>query len=128
MPLIKSAPEDGPSRSPIKRTIANSLLLGLLYVLLDIVLPIIVPDHVAKSVLIFIGSVLLVGIVLMALGTITKNRWGINTKPVNCPACGFPMPRTRQPKSLSQALWGDGICDKCGCEMDKWGRLITPTR
>ncbi len=87
------------------------------------------PGQVAKRVLIVMGPILLLGILLIALGTITKDRWGINTKPVNCPACGFPTPRgVRQPKSLGQALWGGWTCEKCGCEMDKWGRVITLMR
>jgi hypothetical protein len=126
--LIQSAPEDHGlfSRIPVKRT---SILLGfVLFVLLDIVLPVIIPDHGGKVILLVMASVLLLGVLLVAFGTITKNRWGINAKPVNCPACGFPIPRVRQPKSLRQALWGGGTCEKCGCEMDKWGRLITLSR
>ena len=37
-------------------------------------------------------------------------------------------PKVRRPESLKQALWGGGTCMKCGCEMDKWGRLITLAR
>jgi len=67
-------------------------------------------------------SVLLIGLLLVGIGTVTKNRWGINLDRVNCPDCGALMPQVRQPKSLGQALWGGGTCEKCGCEMDKWGR------
>lgn len=128
MPLIPSAVEDySPSSrtvSPMKGSIAKGILLGFpLCVLLDIVLGIIIPDHLMKVVLFVMASVLLLGIPLVVFGTVTRNRWGINTKPVNCPACGTPMPQVRQPKSLRQALWGGGRCGKCGCEMDKWGRL-----
>ena len=110
----------------MKGTMAKGILLGFpLCVLLDIVLGIIVPDPVIQVVLVFIVPVLLIGILLVAFGTVTKNRWGINTKLVNCPACGCPMPQVRQPKSIKQTLWGGGTCGKCGCEMDKWGRLTT---
>ena len=127
LPLIQPTPEDtGPCRSPVNR---KSLLLGvLLYVLFDIVLPVTIPHHGAKVILLVMALVLLLGILLVAFGTITRNRWGINAKPVNCPACAAPIPRVRQPKSLKQTVWGGGTCEKCGCEMDKWGRLIALAR
>jgi len=73
-------------------------------------------------------SVLALGMVLVVFGTVTRNRWGINMEQVNCPQCSQPMPRIRRPKSLSQTLWGGGTCEHCGCEVDKWGRDITPPR
>lgn len=125
--LIQPAPEDcgplSPAMSPIKR---KAFLLGFpLSVLLDIVLGIITSNHVIRIILVFIVPVFLVGIPLVAFGTVTKNRWGINTKPLNCPSCGYRMPQVRQPRSIRQALWGGGTCGRCGCEMDKWGRLST---
>ena len=128
LPLIQSPPEDHGlfSRSPVKR--ASILLGAVLFVLFDIVSPVVIPVHGGKIILLVMASVLLLGIPLVAFGTIAKNRWGINAKSVNCPACGFPLPRVRQPKSLRQALWGCGTCENCGCEMDKWGRLITLAR
>jgi hypothetical protein len=75
-------------------------------------------------IFIVVASLSFLGILLEAIGTITKNRWGINSEPVNCPACGSLMPQVRQPKSLEQRLWGGGTCGKCGCEMDKWGRRL----
>jgi|ERR1035441_2089071 hypothetical protein len=133
MPLIQLASEDysPPSRdmSPAKGTIARSILLGFpLCVLLDIVLGILIPDHVMNVVLVVMTSILFFGSLLVAFGTVTRNRWGINTKPVNCPTCGAAMPRLRRPKSLTQALWAGGTCGKCGCEMDKWGRFTTLKR
>ena len=108
---------------------AKAILLSIaLGALLDIVIDIIVPDSVMNVILVVTVSVLLVGILLVAFGTVTKNQWGINLEPVNCPACGSPMQHVRQPKSFRQALWGGGTCGKCGCQMDKWGRLTTPTR
>jgi hypothetical protein len=108
---------------------AKAILLSIaLGALLDVVIDIIVPDSVMNVIFVVTVSALLVGILLVAFGTVTKNQWGMNLESVNCPACGSPMPQVRQPKSLKQALWGGGTCGKCGCQMDKWGRLATPTR
>jgi hypothetical protein len=108
---------------------AKSILLSIaLGALLDIVIDIVVPNRVMNLLFIVTVSVLLVGILLVAFGTVTKNQWGINVEPVTCPACGSPMPQVRQPKSLRQTLWGGGTCRNGGCEMDKWVRLTTPTR
>jgi hypothetical protein len=133
LPLIRPTVEDYSSLSrtmrPTRSTVVKSFLLGFpLSVVLDIVLGIIIPDHLIRLVLVFIVPVLLVGILLVAFGTVGKNQWGINTKPVNCPACGCPTPQVRQPKSIRQALWGGWRCEKCGCEMDKWGRLTSLAR
>ena len=70
--------------------------------------------------------VLLVLGILVIHGTITKNRWGINFKRVICPGCKEVMPRIRKPASGNQAMWGGMTCPKCGTEMDKWGRKISP--
>jgi hypothetical protein len=134
LPLIRPTLDDYSfppcTTRPTRSTIVESILVGFpLSVALDIVPGIIIiPDHVIHVVLVFIVPVLLVVILLVAFGTVTKNRWGINTKLVNCPACGCPMPQVRQPKSIRQALWGGGTCGKCGCEMDKWGHLTTLAR
>ena len=98
------------------------------FVLLDFLISVLIPDRAMNVIFVVVASLVLLGILLVAIGTLTKNRWGINLESVNCPACGSPMPRIRQPKSLRQALWGGGTCPKCGCEMDKWGRLIMQTR
>ena len=131
LPLIRPTVEDysSPSMRPTRSTFVKSFLLGFpVSVVLDIVLGIIIPDHVIRLVLVFIVPVLLVGILLAAFGEVGKNQWGINTKPINCLACGCPMPQVRQPRSIRQALWGGWRCEKCGCEMDKWGRLISLAR
>ena len=94
------------------------------FVVLDILISVLIPDRVMNVILVVVASLVLLGILLVAIGTITKNRWGINSEPVNCPACGSPMPRVRQPKSLTERLWGGGTCGKCGCEMDKWGQRL----
>jgi hypothetical protein len=108
---------------------AKAILVTIVVgVLLDILIDAMIPDRVMNVVFIVVASVVLLGILLVAVGTVRKNRWGINLEPVNCPACGSPMPQARQPKSRRQALWGVWTCAKCACEIDKWGRLITPTR
>jgi len=132
LPLIRPTLEDYSSPRivrPTRGTVIKSILLGFpLSALLDILLGIIIPDHVIRLALIFIVPFLLVGGLLVAFGTVKKNQWGISTKPVNCPACGCPVPKVRQPKSVKQALWGGWTCEKCGCEMDKWGRLTSLAR
>jgi hypothetical protein len=74
-----------------------------------------------------ISIAILVLLALVIHGSIVKNRWGINLKPVACPSCGTMMPRTRMPSSSRQAIWGGFTCPKCGCEMDKWGRRLSAT-
>jgi len=76
------------------------------------------------TMLIVVLSLLGVGSVLVIFGTVTKNRWGINLEQVNCPRCKQARPQVRIPATTSQALWGGGTCQRCGCEMDKWGREI----
>jgi hypothetical protein len=98
------------------------------FVVLDILISVLIPDRVMNVIFIVVVSLVLLGILLVAIDAVTKNRWGMNLESVNCPACGSSMPQVRQPKSLRQALWGGWTCAMCGCEMDKWGRLITRTR
>lgn len=93
--------------------------------MLDFLIDLLIPDRVMKLVFVVTMALLLLGILLIVFGTITKNGWGINLEAVNCPACGSPMPRRRQAKTLNQKLWGGWTCEKCGCEMDKWGRMTT---
>ena len=96
-------------------------------VLLDFLIDATIPDRVMNVVFVVVASVVLLGILGVSVGTVRRNRWGINFEAVNCPACGSPMPQVRQPKSRRQALWGGWTCAKCGCEVDKWGRLTTRT-
>ena len=95
------------------KTILLTIAVG---VLLDILIDVLIPDHVMNLVFLVTMSVLLLGVLLVAFGTVTKNRWGINLEPVKCPACGSPMPKVRRPESMKQALWGGGTCGKCRCE------------
>lgn len=50
-------------------------------------------------------------------------KWGINARPLSCPRCGSAASAVRIPKSTRQALWGGFTCG-CGCEVDKWGKVI----
>ncbi len=93
---------------------AKAILVTIVVgVLLDILIDAMIPDRVMNAVFIVVASVVLLGILLVAVGTVRKNSWGINLEPVNYPACGSPMPQVRQPKSRSQALWGGWTCAKC---------------
>ena len=70
--------------------------------------------------------ILAVGGALVAYGTATKNRWGINLASVSCPRCKTPLPRLHEPRSIHQELWGGWTCPSCGAGVDKWGREIAP--
>ena len=65
--------------------------------------------------------------VLVLRGTLLKNKWGINLSRLQCPRCSADAAFLRKPKSFQQMLWGGFTCSSCGCEMDKWGRDITPS-
>lgn len=71
--------------------------------------------------LIVIGLMVFVFFIL----SVTKTKWGINLWPLVCPDCGDkPSSQFRVPANEEQALWGGRTCDRCECEMDKWGRKI----
>jgi len=98
---------------------------ALLWIVLYIALSLLFPNvNVSNRMFAVICVVLVIGAVLVVGGTIRKNRWGINLEQVDCPRCKQPMPQVRKPASVSQALWGGGTCQQCGCEVDKWGREI----
>ena len=84
-----------------------------------------VPGKVMNAIYLVMAWALLIGILLVVYGTLVKNRWGVNLKPVICPCCNRTMPKVRAPKSLRETLWGGATCMNCGCEMDKWGRQMT---
>ena len=75
-------------------------------------------------VLAVVFGLLFTGAILVAVGTVTRNRWGINLTSMPCPSCKVPMPQLRKPQSLKQALWGGDTCEQCGTESDKWGREV----
>ena len=56
-----------------------------------------------------------------------SGRWGISFRGRPCPTCGTPLPLIRRPQNERQRLWGGSTCQKCGTEVDKWGRIIDPT-
>ena len=117
-PLISTAKtEIGPSRTS-KFSLWRWAVLFLVIVAIPLPLP------YAVRILTVLLPILAVGLVLVIYGTVRKNTWGVNLKPVNCPRCNLPMPQRRKPKSVSQAMWGGWTCEQCGCEVDKWGRQI----
>jgi len=79
-----------------------------------------------KTQLFVLFSVLSVGGLVVAYGTIAKNKWGINFSAVSCPRCCAPLPTQRHPRSRRQKLWGGWTCSACGTEVDKWGREHLP--
>jgi hypothetical protein len=102
------------------------LVLSLmLFAVFDELFGLLIPDRVLNVAFAVLATGMLIGLVLVAYGTITRNRWGINFEQINCPQCHVPVPRVRKPKSRHEMLWGGWTCDKCGCEMDKWGNPIT---
>lgn len=107
-----------------KRGVGLVLSLAL-FAVLDELLGLLIPDKVVNVAFAVVGTGMLIGLMLVVYGTFARNRWGVNFEQVNCPRCHAPVPRLRKPKSRREMLWGGGICDKCGCEMDKWGNPIT---
>jgi hypothetical protein len=94
------------------------------WVLLFVVAATSLPIPNSGRVLAIVFSLLGVELVLVIYGTIRKNRWGINLEAVSCPRCKQIMPHVRAPRSMSETMWGGGTCERCGCEMDEWGREI----
>jgi hypothetical protein len=74
--------------------------------------------------LLLCGLVLMTAAAFVIHGTVTKNRFGVNLSPSECPRCHTVMPSVRAPQSWRQALWGGWSCPHCGCQVDKWGREI----
>jgi hypothetical protein len=66
--------------------------------------------------------ILSVGCFLVIVGTLRKNKWGVNTARLTCPQCGNAPGHLRLPKTVGQFLWGGVTCNRCGIEVDKWGR------
>ncbi len=52
-----------------------------------------------------------------------NSKLGININAINCPVCGEKQPQIRKPKGLYEFLWGGNTCKKCGCKMDKFGKV-----
>jgi hypothetical protein len=52
----------------------------------------------------------------------TKGRFGINLSRPNCPRCATPMPLIRKPASKEEMMWGGWTCQKCGAQLDKYGK------
>lgn len=79
---------------------------------------------VHMKVLLALVAIFGVGIVLVIYGTLARNRWGINLEGVVCPGCNTHVPIVRVPHSIREALWGGGVCPRCGMRVDKWGRQV----
>ncbi len=73
--------------------------------------------------LLVITLIIIAGVLILYFGIKKKNRFGINISPPQCPECGQQAPSIRKPKNLGQVLWGGFTCNKCGAEIDKWGKL-----
>jgi hypothetical protein len=66
-------------------------------------------------------------IFLIIRGSIHKTRWGINFGwSGECPACHNHRSFFRIPQNSRQCLWGGGTCNRCGLEVDKWNRPLSP--
>jgi len=63
---------------------------------------------------------------LIAYGTVVRNRFGANFSPITCPSCNTTLPSRRTPQNMRQFWWGGGYCPNCGAEVDKWGRMLSP--
>jgi hypothetical protein len=44
-------------------------------------------------------------------------------KPVVCEKCGALQPKFRNPKNVSQLLWGGYTCSGCGSELSARGKV-----
>jgi hypothetical protein len=88
----------------------NATNQALTFVVLDILISLLIPDRVMNVIFIVVASLVFLGILLVAIGTASKNGWGMNLESVNCSACGSPLPQVRQSKSFRQSLWGGWTC------------------
>jgi hypothetical protein len=80
---------------------------------------------VLSIVLVVMGLIVALMLTMIVLGTIRKQgRFGVNTELPDCPNCGEQVPLTRKPTSFRQAMWGGWTCEKCGTEMNKWGKQV----
>lgn len=74
-----------------------------------------------ESTLTLLGLTLAGGL-LVAIGTIKQNRWGISRSQKVCPRCGTARALGQSPRSLGEVLWGGWTCRNCNQPLDKWGR------
>ncbi len=104
-------------------------------------------EDIVLSILAISLVVFLIGVGLVYRDTKRGyGKWGLNIKPrsewpklffkwkttfedlaveVDCPKCGFSLPRKRKPSSIHQALWGGWTCSNCHAAVDKWGKEVT---
>ena len=82
-------------------------------------------DQQTSSFALFICLLIFISLLLFLKRASKKqSKWGINTKPVNCPECESELPYIRKPKNMRQLLWGGATCESCEVEVDKWGKKI----
>jgi len=83
---------------------------------------------VAIGLAVLVFGLLALGAFLVIRDTVRgRGNWGIPGRmPTACPECGEPLPMVRVPTSFRQAMWGGWTCTYCGCEIDKWGKVIAP--
>ena len=72
----------------------------------------------------FACLILVVGITTVFAASRRRGRWGINFVRVQCPSCGHPLPKSRQPATARQTLWGGWTCSICLSEVNKWGKQM----
>lgn len=97
----------------------------VLIAILDELAGVLIPDKILNVMFAAMLTAMVIGLVLVVYGTYARNRWGINLQHFVCPRCHAPIPKVRKPRSRRERFWGGATCDKCGCEMDKWGNPIT---
>jgi hypothetical protein len=86
--------------------------------------PIVIVLSIIFGVL-FYGTLMVVGVLMIRDTIRRRGKWGCNFKQAICTQCDTPMPRAfRKPTSWRQAMWGGWTCSECGFELDKWGRPI----
>ncbi len=108
----------------MKRRGVGLLSSFLLFAILESLLGVLTPDKLLNVWFAVTMTVVIIGLVLVVYGTLARNRWGVNFQEVHCARCHALVPKIRKPKSRYQLLWGGWTCDKCGCEMDKWGNVV----
>jgi hypothetical protein len=92
--------------------------------IVNIILPEVIPQ---MTVALFLVACAAIGaLLLVAWGTVNRNRWGVNFGKLLCPRCLRRIPRPQGPPSLRQILFGGGTCSECHTVVDKWGRERMP--
>jgi hypothetical protein len=64
------------------------------------------------------------GLIGGVAGGLSVLLFGLLMPKKRCPNCGTPFPRFRKPTFNRQTFWGGATCEKCGCEVNRYGRAI----